>query len=502
MTTVVLGLDLATAGARLVAVDDEGSVLAERSAPLAPVASPAEGRLEQQPVYLDAARGLLGAVAEQLGPRAARVRALAVTGTSGTVVPVAGDGRPAGSAILYADQRARGEAAALRAAGISATDTSPLARIAWLQRHAPADHYCFTPDVVAAGLLGHRVATDTSHALKAGIDPVAARWDETALAALGLAPDALPELVHPGTVLGEIGDRVAAEIGLPQGVDVVAGMTDGCTAQIASGAVDPGDTVGVLGTTLVWKSVSEREVTGFNGALYSHYAPDGRWWPGGASNVGAAPVAEEFGATDPARLAELEHLAAAHGPAAGVRYPLRGVGERFPFATPTARGFWVGDQAARGDEATAYRTLLEGVAFLERLGLETLAARGVPVRRHHLAGGASRNQLWNRIRATVLDVPAIRPRRTGSAYGAAVLALAAVTGCGLTEALARTGAGDDPVEPLAAERDRLRESYGRFRHELAARGYLEPAGPAEAAGPAGAAGPAEPAGPARPTQTT
>lgn len=486
MTTVALGLDLATTAARLVAVTDDGQVLAERSTGLARVESDATGRREQEPVYLEAAAGLLRAVVADLGAAADRIRALATTGTSGTVVPADLSGRPLGAALLYSDQRATAEAAALRAAGRVATATSPLARIGWLQAHRPAPRYVFTPDVVNAGLLGAPVATDTSHALKAGADPASATWDEEALATLGVPPDGVPALVHPGTVLGEVATRRAEALGLPPGVVVVAGMTDGCTAQIAAGAVEPGDTVGVLGTTLVWKSVSEHEVSDGTGALYSHYAPDGRWWPGGASNVGAAAVREEFQGVDADRLAALEALAAGHGPATAIRYPLRGAGERFPFSLPSARGFVLGDPA---DEADAYRTLLEGVAFLERLGLEELVARGIPVARHHLAGGASRNRLWNRIRATVLDLPVTRPRRTGSAHGAAVLALSAISGCGLRDALARTGAGDDPVEPLVDERDRLEESYARFRAEMERRGYL--AARQDAAGP----------GPCRPAET-
>ncbi|MEP9381056.1 FGGY-family carbohydrate kinase [Nocardioides cheoyonin] len=474
MTTVALGLDLATAAARLLAVTDEGAVVAERTAALAPVESPAAGHREQRPVYPEVARRLLAAVVADLGPLAARVRALATSGTSGTVVPADAAGAPIGSAVLYSDQRAGAEAAALRSAGRPSTSTSPLARIGWLHRHRPAARYEFTPDTVTADLLGRPAPTDTSHALKAGIDPTGATWDPDALAAVGVDPATLPDLVHPGTVLGEVAPAVARAVGLPAGVAVVAGMTDGCTAQIAAGAVVPGDTVGVLGTTLVWKGVSDVPVTGFDGALYSHLAPDGRWWPGGASNVGAGPVRDEFGGADPGRLAELEALAAAHGPAEAVRYPLRGTGERFPFATPAARGFLLGEVP---DESGAYRALLEGVAYVERLGLEALADHGVPVRRHHLAGGASRNTLWNRIRATVLDVPVVRPRRSGSAYGAAVLALAAVTGCGLGEALARTGAGDDPVEPLPGERERLMDGYARLRAELARRGYLGVAAP-------------------------
>jgi xylulokinase len=231
--------------------------------------------------------------------------------------------------------------------------------------------------------------------------------------------------------------------------------------------------VGVLGTTLVLKAVAGHEVRGSGGALYSHYAPDGSWWAGGASNVGARPVSEEYGGTSTAALTRLEREAAAVGPSPFVTYPLRGTGERFPFSRPEATGFTLGGPA---DGATAYRTFLEGVAFMERIALDVLRAHGVSPERHHLAGGGSRSELWSRLRATVIDVPVVRAHRASSAYGAALIALAAVEETPLPDLVARTLPTDSQplVEPLEDERDRLLESLHRLRDELGRRGLLDP----------------------------
>lgn len=473
--TVVLGIDLATAHARVAAIDGEGALLAERQATLPPVHAPAEGAHEQDAAYLPVVVELLGRLTSDLGGRASKVTALSVTGTSGTLVPCDGDGRPRGPALLYDDQQSAGEAARLRDAGIEASATSPMARIGYLASTGAA-LVLHTPDVVHAGLLGHVAAADTSHSLKAGVDPERAVWDHRSLGALGVPEDAVPRLVHPGTVLGEVTPEVARLTGLPAGVRVVAGMTDGCTAQIAAGAVTVGDSVGVLGTTLVLKAVADHEVRGLGGALYSHYAPDGSWWAGGASNVGARPVAAEFGGTGSETIDQLEAAASALGPSPVVSYPLRGRGERFPFARPDATGFHVGKPVDPADTATAYRTFLEGVAFVERIALDTLRAHGVVPRLHHLAGGGSRGRLWSRIRATVLEVPTVLAHRASSAYGAALLALATVEGQPLTSVVDRIlpAAALEPVEPLEEERDRLLDSFERLREELDRRGLRDP----------------------------
>ncbi|MBB3083809.1 FGGY-family carbohydrate kinase [Geodermatophilus sabuli] len=472
---LVLGVDVATAAVRVLAVAvGTGDVVATAQAPLPAPASPRPGEQEQPPVHADVVRAAVRAVTADLGPRAAAVGALAVTATSGSVVPTGPDGTPVGAALLYADRR--GAAAAERVAAATGRPVgaaSTLLRLAWLAAQdaggggAGGRRYLHVPDVVVADLTG-RLVTDTSHALKAGIDPVAARWPAAQLAAAGVPVAALPELVHPGTVVGEVRPAVAADLGLPPGVRVVAGMTDGCTAQLAAGAVAPGRTAGVLGTTLVLKGVADAEVTGFGGAVYSHLAPDGRWWPGGASNAGAGVLTGDGGPPD---LAAADADAARLGPSPWTVYPLPGTGERFPFARPDATGFLVGGGSP--SPAELHRARLDGVALVERLGLERLAALGIASADHRVVGGGTRSAVWTTIRASALNRPVSRPAEPSSAFGAAVLAAAAVTGTppvDAADAMVRRAA---VVDPDPAQVGPLEEGYRRLAGELRRRGWLD-----------------------------
>jgi xylulokinase len=463
MSGFVIGVDLATAQVRAVALDlDTGLLHAVRSAPLpGPVRGPG-GSSEQDADYAAAALDVIGAVAADLGTAAAGIRAVSVTGTSGTVVPCGRDGHPVGAAVLYDDRRADAQRSVLREAGADPATTSALARIGWLGAHRPAARYLATVDVVLAGLGGPGLPGDTSHHLKSGIDPAAATWPADLLAALHIDPAAVPDLVHPGVSIGAVRPAVAAELALPAGVTLVSGMTDGCTGQIAAGAVRPGDTVGVLGTTLVLKAVTDRAVADPSGAVYSHYAPDGRWWAGGASNAGAGVLAAEYGDAD---LARLDHAAELHGPAHALRYPLAGNGERFPIADPEMRAFSVG---AAGGSIDGYRALLDGVAFTERCGLELLSALGVPPGRHRLAGGATRSRVWNRIRATALGVPVLIPANPISALGAALLAASAVRREGLVSTVRALLQPAVEVGPDPATLAELDQRYRAWCKALAA----------------------------------
>jgi xylulokinase len=464
--TIVLGIDLATAGARVRAVDAaSGEALGERRAPMAVTGG--DGERTQPAVYAEVVRNLTRAIAADLGERSREIRALSVTGTSGTVVPVDDAGMPVGDAVLYDDPRGADQLRALTEAGVGIRPSAALARAAWMHEAAAGqpDRYVFTPDVVTAALAGRLLPSDTSHALKSGIDPVAATWDAAALEAVGMPRDRMPELVRPGRVIGEVAHPAAW--GLPPGVAIVSGMTDGCTAQIATGAVVSGDTVGVLGTTLVLKAVSRADVVDRAAGVYAHVAPDGLYWPGGASNSGAGVLAT--GITEDLDPARHGPSIEAIGPSPLVVYPLSRPGERFPVADPGFAGFSVAlDGAARHavDPVVRFRAVFEGVAFVERLGLERLAESGVEERRHHVAGGAAASEVWNRIRATVLDRPVVVSEEAGSAVGAAVLAAAGLSSEPLAVVAERFAGRRMVVEPDDALHGALEERYRVFRSAL------------------------------------
>jgi sugar (pentulose or hexulose) kinase len=473
--TTVLGIDLATANARVVAVDTEtGRIIAQAAGALSgPEGS--GGEREQRADYAEVVRSLITEVVAALGQRAADIGALSITGTSGTVVPVDATGRPVGPALLYNDARGTNELRELAEAGFAVRPSTALARTAWMHRVRPAAQYVFTPDVVAADLTGLLVASDTSHALKSGIDPVSATWDSAALEILGLPEDHLPALVRPGQVVGRVSGKVAESLGLPKDVVIVSGMTDGCTSQLATGAVAEGDTVAVLGTTLVLKAVSPVDVTDSQSGVYSHVAPDGAFWAGGASNVGAGSLA---GILPSLSMREADELARHIGPAPVVCYPLLGTGERFPVARTDLAEFVVdlsGRPVPPPSGPERYRALLEGVAFVERLGLERLEALGVPRGTHRLSGGASASGVWNGIRASLLNRPVLVPANRSSAFGAAILAAVGLLTVPLTDITGRLAQTVATVEPDSAQTEQLEERYQVFIGELRRRKRLAPA---------------------------
>ncbi|MEU0588845.1 FGGY family carbohydrate kinase [Streptomyces sp. NPDC006132] len=462
-----LGIDLGTQSVRALLVTADGTVLGSGSAPLT---GRREGvRHEQDPVrwwqaLCTASRAALGAA-----PPGTPVGGLAVCGTSGTVLLTDGSGRPVSPALMYDDGRAKAEAARAREAGLAVQDTWALPKaLRLVGEYGPGLRLAHQPDLIVARLTGAPPPADSSHALKTGYDVEHESWPEVALAHLGVPDGLLPAVVRPGALLGEVRPAAADATGIPAGTPVLAGMTDGCAAQIASGALRPGSWNSVLGTTLVLKGATRDPVRDPTGVVYNHRAPDGTWLPGGASSVGAGALAAHVPDADPAAMDE---RARAFEPSGAVAYPLVSPGERFPFRAPDATPLLLGDPA---DDADRWAALLQGVGFAERLCLDYLHHLGAPLDGPlTFTGGGARSPYWNQLRADILGRPARVPEQTEPALGMAALAAYGVSGAGtLADTAARMVRVRTVLDPRPGRTAAFAEPYARLVRALRERGWL------------------------------
>lgn len=475
---VWVGIGVGTQSARAVAVTSGGAVLGRARSAL--TNHRLGDRHEQDPQlwWTAAARAIRHAVS---AVPAGGVRGVAVAGTSGTVVLLGPTGEPVTPGIMYDDARATAEVSRVNAAGEHLwtalgyrrmQPTWALPKVLWLLRRTDPPSSGLTlahqSDLINRRLVGHQVATDLSSALKTGADLVRCAWPRDLFDTLDIPETLLPPLVAPGTRLGTVCAAAAHDTGLPAGTPVHAGMTDGCAAQLASGALQFGSWNCVLGTTLVLKGVTGEPLHDPTGAVYSHRGPNGTWLPGGASSTGAGVIARDY---PPADLPALTRAASAYEPATPVCYPLLAAGERFPFVAPQARGFLAGPPR---DDAERFAAVLQGIAYLERLCFDHLDLLGAPLHGNiALTGGATRNDYWNQIRADILDRPVVLPGDAEPAVGMAILAAAADRDLAATAAAmvrVRT-----VIEPRPEAADRFLPAYLRLVDTLERLGWLPPA---------------------------
>lgn len=479
------GIDVGTGGVRALAVSQSGVLAGQVSIPLnrATIVT-GDGQHEQSPAaWWEAVCRASSQLTCQLlraGYAPGQFAAVAVDGTSGTLVALDAAGKPLRPAMMYDDPRGSAQADALNAAtgdfcrkhGYRFNASFALVKIAWLERHEPstfkqADRFVHQADYVAGLLTGQPGVSDYSNALKTGYDLIDERWPQWIDELLGLGPR-LPKVVAPGTTVGKICGRAAAETGLPEGLPVIAGATDGTAAFLASGARRPGDYNTTLGTTLVFKGISRQICRHPQGLIYCHKLPGGLWLPGAASNTGSAWTTAWFPAAD---LQALDAAAAHCLPSGCLAYPLVRTGERFPFFSAEAQGFFL---PRPSDPVRRYAACLEGTALVERLAYEVLdATTGDSGGEVYSTGGGSRSDVWMQCRADVTGRVLHRPACTESAFGAAVLAAAGSDYGDLAAAIDNLAHVEKTFTPDSARAEHYGSLYAQFCEQLQKRGYLE-----------------------------
>lgn len=423
-TALYLGIDLGTSGCRAVAIDENGRQRASAAAGLPAPRRDGE-RCEQDPdLWWQAVCEVLRALLAQVP--ATTVRAIAVDGTSASLLLSDEQGEPLGPALMYNDARAVAQAKRIAAGAPPATaaqgPASALAKLLWLRDEGltrPARHALHQADWISARLSGRAGVSDQNNALKLGYDPLAESWPDW-LDALGVPRNLLPEVVPPGTPIGPLRPALARSLGLPAETLIVAGTTDSTAAFLATGAARPGEAVTCLGSTLVLKVICEQPVFDATHGVYSQpLFLDGRrlWLAGGASNSGGAVLRQFFSdaqmrAMTP-RLRPQRRTCLAY-------YPLPGPGERFPVNDPrlpprlTPRPH---------DDVRFFQALLEAIAGIESRGYRLLRDLGAPYPVNvRSTGGGAKNPAWERIRGDLLKVPMIAPHSGDAAYGSALLA--------------------------------------------------------------------------------
>jgi len=470
---VYLGIDLGTQSVRALAARDDGSLAGVGKAPLA---STRDGvRHEQSPeLWWRAVVLCCRAVVAELGS-GSEIAGLAVDATSGTIVLLDAKLRALTPGLMYDDGRAREEASLVNTAGAvlwgelsyRMQPSWALPKLLWLKRQDAIPRgarLAHQNDFINARLAGRLLAADSSNSLKSGYDLLRGRWPSEVLDQLGIDMDLFPQVIAPGRQIGRVCAEAAEETGLPLHTPIFSGMTDGCAAQIASGATTLGSWNSVIGTTLVLKGVTSELLHDPSGVVYSHRSADDLWLPGGASSTGAGAIAAEFAGAD---LDALNHGALHAGVGSLVVYPLTGQGERFPFSAPDACGFSL---AKATSSLERFAAILQGIAFVERLAFDTLRRIGAPTNGNlTISGGTARSEALNQIRADVLGRELLVPRITEGAFGMAMLVAAHTSSVADVTArmvhIVRTISPRNSFEFYA-------ERYRDLIRELALRGWL------------------------------
>lgn len=425
-SAVFLGIDIGTSGIRGSCIDSEEIEVASAQIAFSPQQA-TTGKNEQDPLpWRNLLEQLIATISAQLKRSAnnPHIAAIAIDGTSSTLIACKKDGTPVSPAMMYNDQQSQPQADIIhRFAPIDSAvhgASSSLAKALFLLQKFPETQlFCHQADWLAAHLTGDYGTSDENNCLKFGYDCSAQCWpewlqrnSENAV----ISVDILPVVVTPGSVIGRVRSDLIKKFCLAGDCKVIAGTTDSNAAVLATGANQLGDAVTSLGSTLVLKLFTRSPLFLPEYGIYSHHL-NHHWLVGGASNSGGNVLLQYFTA---AQLDAMTPKLKPENPTGLDYYPLPSTGERFPVNDINKQNITL---PRPDDDVIFFQALLEGIARIEAEGYKKLTALGaIPPTRIFTAGGGSKNHAWQKIREQMTGIPVLCAPHSEASYGSALLA--------------------------------------------------------------------------------
>ncbi len=468
-----LGIDIGTTGCKAGVFSADGRLLALAYREY-PLLSPELGWAElDSSQVIDACLNVIQEAVSASGGDAVRAMGISCQGEAFT--PVDRQGTYLANAMVSSDARAAaiavewsrqfGAQRLYERTGHTPHPMFTLYKLLWLRDHRPevwarADKfYCF--EELLQARLGLQPAISWPLAGRTMLFNVREhRWEQEILAALGMEDSRLAPPVASGTVVGEVAPSVAAELGLSQGVKVVAGGHDQPCGALGAGVVRPAMAMYATGTVecicpAFAEPIFNENLMRSNLCTYDHAAPGMyttvafsltggnllRWFRDQwgqpemdeARRSGADPYDLLLRAmpSEPTDLTVLPYFTPSGTPYFDPETPGAILGLRLS----TTRG-----QVLRG--------LLEGVALEMRLNVEILDQAGLAIREFRAIGGGAKNVKLTQLKADVLDRPITTLAVTeAGCLGVAMLACAADTGAAPQDLAAAWVQPQQVVEP-------------------------------------------------------
>ena len=438
-----MGIDVGTGGTRALLVDAHGRV--RHTAMHAHQDMRMEKPLwaEQDPGdWWAAAQSAVRAVLKKAHATGDDIRGIGLSGQMHGLTLLDEANRVIRPALIWCDQRSQAQVDGINAivgvSGMLEATANPvltgftLPKLLWVRDNEPANsarvrHVLLPKDYVRFGLTGE-YASDVSDASGTALFNVVNRqWALDLATKLGVDSAILPRVYESDQVTGYVTKQAAESTGLKPGTPVVAGAGDQAASAIGNGIVTPGVVSCTLGTSGVVFSYLREPNYDERGRVHTFcHAVQDAWHVMGVTQ-GAGLSLQWFRKELSPGVeydALMDEAAKAEPGAKGLFWLPYLMGERTPHLDSTIRGGWIGLTASH-KRADLIRALIEGVCYSQKDCLDLVEMLGGRVESVRVSGGGARSEFWRRVLASVLNREVVRlETEEGSAYGAALLALA------------------------------------------------------------------------------
>lgn len=441
--TYFLGIDIGTTATKAVAFDVEGHVVGYKSVHY-DILHPQPDWSEQDPAVLFAAvLECLETVTSSLGEGCQFV---AFSSAMHSLMAVDKDGMPLSNLMIWADNRANPQAEALKASGLGpkiyeACGTpihpmTPLCKLIWLRENDPAlfaNAYKFVgvKEYIWFWLTGeweidHSLATATGL-----FDLQKLEWNKLALETAGVSAEKLPTPVSGYTAREETFGSGEKPLGkramLKHGTSVfVIGASDGCLANLGTGAVVPGRLAITIGTSGAVRVASVQGFTDSQMRTFCYRLDESLFVMGGGTNSGGAVFEWCCAQFFPEKTQdEVCELADAIAPGAdGLLFLPYLLGERAPIWNAEAKGVFFG-LTLQHTSAHLARAVLEGIC-LHTASLVRILEERQEIREIYASGGFAKSKFWVQLLADVCGKPVYLPESIqAGAWGAVLMGMKA-----------------------------------------------------------------------------
>jgi xylulokinase len=478
-----LGLDIGTGGSRAQLINELGEVKAAYTAPHEEMQMERPLWAEQRPEnWWDAAQDAIRGVMRDAGASGGEVRGIGLSGQMHGLTLLDGAGEVIRPALIWCDQRSQqqvdfintrvGTANVLKYTANPVVTGFTLPKLLWVRDNEPGKFervrkVLLPKDYVRFKLTGE-FASEVSDASGTSLFDVLARtWSYDMCGALGLDRAILPAVYESQEVTGSISPEIASRLGLAAGTPVVGGGGDQAASAVGNGIVEASSlscTLGTSGVVFAHMDTPSYDVLG-RVHTFCHAVPK-KWHVMGVTQGAGLSLQWFRNQLMPGMDYDELTQEASRSPlgSQGLFWLPYLMGERTPHLDASARAAWIG-LTAKHTRADLIRSVIEGVCFSQKDGLDVIEGMGVPVEAVRLSGGGARSFFWRQMMADVLGKPvATLETQEGSAYGAAILALVGTGAYGTVEEACRVVIREKGrVMPRPAEMRAYADSHKVFQ---------------------------------------
>ncbi len=437
-----IGVDIGTTNTKAVAFNDSGEVKSQHNQGYEMIHPEPDFSEMDAEIIWEAVQNCLQKVIKELdGP----VRAITFCAAMHSLMAVDSDGMPMTNLVIWADNRATEEADSLvqsevgkqiyEACGTPLHPMIPLCKLMWWQKHNPelihsAFKFVGIKEYIWYKLTKEWVIDYSLASATAMFDIHELVWNELALQTAGINADKLSKPVSTYYSVAEIQhgalDLFESSLDKVKGTQWVIGASDGCLANLGTGAVTPGRVAITIGTSGAVRVSAKKPILDAKKRTFCYLLDEETYIIGGGTNSGGVVFQWLRDAFFPGQSEDELTEKASEIPVGAqdlVFLPYL-LGERAPIWNVHAKGSFYG-LTLQHTSAHFIRAVLEGIC-LHTYSIVRILEERDDVHEIYASGGFAKSERWVQMLADVCGKTVCLPESVeAGAWGAALMGMKA-----------------------------------------------------------------------------